>query len=53
MAGPDSFYTPQHLAKRLASFITERNIKTAIDFCIGNGDLLKAVQNRFDNIGRR
>lgn len=50
MAGPDSFYTPQHLAKRLASFITERNIKTAIDFCIGNGDLLKAVQNRFDNI---
>lgn len=50
MSGPDSFYTPQHLAKRLVSYVIEKNIRTAIDFCIGDGDLLKAVQNRFDNI---
>ena len=50
MAGPDSFYTPQPLADRLVSFVTERNIKTAIDFCVGDGDLLKAVQNQFGNV---
>lgn len=50
MAGPDSFYTPLHLAKRLVSYITERDIRTAIDFCIGEGDLLKAVCDRFGDI---
>lgn len=50
MVGPDSFYTPQPLADRLASYITEVGIKTAIDFCIGDGDLLKAVKHRFQGI---
>ena len=50
MAGPDSFYTPQPLADKLVSFVTETNIKTAIDFCVGDGDLLKAVQNRYKDV---
>lgn len=50
MVGPDSFYTPQPLADKLASYISEKNIKSAIDFCIGDGDLLKAVQHRFKGI---
>lgn len=50
MVGPDSFYTPQPLADKLTSYISEANIKTAIDFCIGDGDLLKSVQHRFHGI---
>lgn len=48
MPGPDSFYTPIHLANRLMSHVTEDSIQTAIDFCVGNGNLLKAVHNRFN-----
>ena len=50
MLGPDSFYTPTPLANKLASYITENSIKTAIDFCIGDGDLLKSVRSRFGDI---
>ena len=47
MPGPDSFYTPIHLANKLIDHITENSIQTAIDFCVGNGNLLEAVHNRF------
>lgn len=50
MVGPDSFYTPQPLADKLVSYVKEVDAKTAIDFCVGDGDLLKAIQNRFNDI---
>ena len=43
----DKFYTPDHLADRLIGHIAEEDIKTAADFCVGDGDLLKAVRRRF------
>lgn len=46
----DNFYTPIELADKLASLIIEDGIKTVIDFCVGNGDLLKAVQRKFPNV---
>lgn len=46
----DDFYTPIELADTLASLIIEDGIKTAIDFCVGNGDLLKAVQRRLPDV---
>lgn len=46
----DKFYTPDHLADRLVSHIAEENIQTAVDFCVGDGDLLKATLRRFPNV---
>ena len=46
----DNYYTPIELADKLVSLIIEDGIKTAIDFCVGDGDLLKAVQRRFPNV---
>ena len=48
MAGPDSFYTPPSLAEKLAGYVTAKKVQSAIDFCVGDGDLLKAVAKRFD-----
>lgn len=50
MSGPDSYYTPPFLADKLISFITPANIARAIDFCVGDGDLLKAVAKRYADI---
>lgn len=47
MIGPDAFYTPDHLADRLISYVAETDIHTVADFCVGDGDLLKAVKRRF------
>ena len=46
----DDFYTPTELADKLTSFIIEESPLAAIDFCVGDGDLLKAVERRFPNI---
>lgn len=46
----DEFYTPIELAEELTSLIVEDNIKTVIDFCVGDGDLLKAVQKKMPNV---
>ena len=46
----DKFYTPDHLADRLIGHIAEEDIETAVDFCVGDGDLLKAVQRRFPDV---
>ena len=46
----DSFYTPIELADKLVSLIIEDGIKTVMDFCVGNGDLLKAVQRKFPEV---
>jgi len=45
----DSFYTPKVLAEKLVDFIIG-NPSSAIDFCIGDGDLMKAIENRFPGI---
>ena len=46
----DDFYTPTELADKLASFIIEDGLVSAVDFCVGDGDLLKAVERRFPNL---
>ena len=47
MSGPDSYYTPSSLADKLISFISSTRITRAADFCVGDGDLLKAVSKRY------
>ena len=47
MPGPDAYYTPNRLADRLINHIAETDVQTAVDFCVGDGDLLKAVRRRF------
>lgn len=50
MRGPDSFYTPPLLADKLVKFIAPTKIVRAVDFCVGDGDLLKAVAKRFADV---
>lgn len=50
MAGPDSFYTPPLLADKLVKFIMPTRIARAVDFCVGDGDLLKAVAKRYVDV---
>ena len=50
MSGPDSYYTPPLLADKLVSFIVSSNISSAVDFCVGDGDLLKAVAKRYGDV---
>ena len=50
MDGLDAYYTPMPLADKLVSYIPEYPIQTTIDFCIGDGNLLKAVQKKFNNV---
>lgn len=50
MAGPDSFYTPPSLAEKLAGYVTATQVRSAIDFCVGDGDLLKAVAKRYEGV---
>ena len=49
MKGPDSFYTPPKLANKLVSYI-ERQPKKVVDFCVGEGNLLSAIENKYKNI---
>lgn len=50
MMGPDSYYTPMPLAEKLVSYITEKDIYNVVDFCVGDGILLKAVRNRLTSV---
>ena len=49
MPGPDAYYTPDGLAGKLLSFAVDTP-RTAIDFCVGDGGLLKATEQRFKDI---
>lgn len=49
MLGPDSFYTPPQIADDLLSRVIGKP-RTAIDFCVGDGELLKAAKKRFPSI---
>ncbi|MBQ3812067.1 MAG: methyltransferase [Bacteroidales bacterium] len=46
----DKFYTPDHVADRLVGHVAEEKILTVADFCVGDGDLLKAVLRRFPQV---
>lgn len=50
MSGPDSFYTPTPLAEKLVGYVVARQPRSAIDFCVGDGDLLKAVAKSFEGL---
>ena len=49
MSGPDSYYTPSSLADKLVNYILPTQISRAVDFCVGDGNLLKAVIKRYVN----
>lgn len=50
MSGPDSYYTPALLAEKLVSYVPFPRVRSAVDFCVGDGDLLKAVGKRYDGV---
>lgn len=43
----DSFYTPQALAELLIEFIPEKGFKNIVDFCVGDGELLRAASKKW------
>ncbi len=43
----DSYYTPNDLAKELISLINKEEITSIVDFCVGEGRLLDAAQERW------
>lgn len=43
----DIHYTPENLSTRLIKYIDRINIKTIVDFCVGNGSLLIAAKDRW------
>lgn len=43
----DSFYTPPNLAERLLKFVRKKKLRTVVDFCVGDGELLKAAVNKW------
>lgn len=43
----DSFYTPPSLSNRLVSSVTSRSVRCVADFCIGGGELVRALLSRF------
>lgn len=47
MLGIDSYYTPSSLADKLINFVKPNKISRAVDFCVGDGNLLKAVAKRY------
>ena len=49
MPGPDAYYTPDGLAGKLLSFVVDTP-RTAIDFCVGDGGLLKATEHRYEDV---
>lgn len=50
MTGIDSYYTPAYLADRLVKFVGKRQVRNTIDFCVGDGNLLKAAARQLDDI---
>jgi tRNA1(Val) A37 N6-methylase TrmN6 len=45
----DSHYTPSALAEYLVSRIKKKKVKTIADFCVGEGNLLKAAQKKWSS----
>lgn len=49
MLGPDAYYTPDGLARKLLSYVVDEP-RTAVDFCVGDGGLLTTVEQRFAGV---
>lgn len=47
MSGIDTYYTPTPLADKLVNYVPAEQIRSAVDFCVGDGELLKAVGRRY------
>lgn len=45
----DKYYTPPSLANHLVSFINKKNVISIADFCVGEGELLKAAKEKWSN----
>lgn len=45
----DSFYTSPLLADRLVAFSTQEKVSLVADFCVGDGELLRAAARRWPN----
>jgi predicted RNA methylase len=45
----DSHYTPTELADRLVSFISKKDVYFIADFCVGEGELLRAAKKKWSN----
>jgi tRNA1(Val) A37 N6-methylase TrmN6 len=45
----DSYYTPEILANQLVNYVQKENISTVVDFCVGEGELLRAAFKRWPN----
>lgn len=43
----DAFYTPAELAKVLINHVRQKDVMNIADFCVGDGELLRAAQERF------
>ena len=43
----DSFYTSPELAEQLVNYVSKRNVSSIADFCVGDGELLRAAQNKW------
>ena len=43
----DPFYTPTPLATKLADYVDVDHVKRIADFCIGDGELIRAVRNKY------
>lgn len=46
----DSYYTPSYLASRLLSYLESHTFKNVVDFCVGDGELIRAALNLWPNI---
>lgn len=47
----DSFYTSTLLACQLTNYVDEnKNIRNVADFCVGDGELLRAAQSKWNNL---
>lgn len=46
----DSFYTSTPLAAELIAYVKDREFKSVADFCVGDGELLRAAQLNWKNI---
>lgn len=46
----DSYYTSTPLAEKLVSYIADRYFTSVVDFCVGDGELLRAAQSIWNDI---
>lgn len=45
----DPFYTPTPLADKLAGYVDIEHVTKVVDFCIGDGELIRSIRNKYPN----